>query len=33
MAGAVEAGIGMLMFGWSTALLVDIIQRARQLRQ
>jgi len=27
-AGAVESAIGMLMFGWSTALLFDIIQRA-----
>lgn len=27
MAGVVEAGVGMLMFGWSTALLVDVIQR------
>lgn len=27
LAGAIEAAIGMLMFGWSTALLVKIIQR------
>lgn len=33
MAGAVEAGVGMLMFGWSTALLVDIIQRTSRLRR
>ena len=26
--GAVEAAIGMLMFGWSTALLVEVINRA-----
>lgn len=30
MAGVVEAGVGMLMFGWSTALLVDVIQRTRR---
>lgn len=30
MVGVVEAGVGMLMFGWSTALLVDVIQRSRQ---
>jgi hypothetical protein len=28
MTGALEAAIGMLMFGWSTALLVNVIQRA-----
>lgn len=28
LAGAVEAALGMLMFGWSTALLFYIIQRA-----
>jgi hypothetical protein len=25
--GAIEAAMGMLMFGWSTALLVNVIQR------
>lgn len=29
--GAVEAAVGMLMFGWSTALLVDLIQRVEPL--
>ena len=27
MAGALEAAAGMLMFGWSTALLVSVVQR------
>jgi hypothetical protein len=27
--GAQEAGVGMLMFGWTTALLIDVIQRTR----
>ena len=27
LVGAVEAATGMLMFGWSTALLVNVIQR------
>lgn len=27
VAGAVEAAVGMLMFGWSTALLVRVVQR------
>jgi len=27
LAGAVEAAVGMLMFGWSTALLVRVVQR------
>ncbi|SKA31078.1 Ion channel [Enhydrobacter aerosaccus] len=26
--GALEAAVGMMMFGWSTALLVNVIQRA-----
>jgi len=30
MAGVVEAGVGMLMFGWSTALLVEVIQHSRR---
>ena len=33
MAGTVEAGVGMLMFGWSTALLVEIIQRSSRFRR
>jgi hypothetical protein len=33
MAGAVEAGVGMLMFGWSTALLVEIIRRTSRLQR
>jgi hypothetical protein len=28
--GALEAAMGMLMFGWSTALLVQVIQAARE---
>jgi len=32
MVGAVESAIGMLVFGWSTALLVSLIQRHEQLR-
>ena len=28
MIGALEAAAGMLMFGWSTALLVGVVQRA-----
>ena len=27
--GAQEAGVGMLMFGWTTALLMEVIQRTR----
>jgi hypothetical protein len=27
--GAQEAGVGMLMFGWTTALLFEVIQRTR----
>lgn len=27
IAGAVESAVGMLMFGWSTALLVRVVQR------
>jgi len=27
MVGALEAAVGMLMFGWSTALLVQVVQR------
>jgi hypothetical protein len=27
LSGALEAAMGMLMFGWSTALLVPIVQR------
>ena len=30
--GAVEAAVGMLMFGWSTALLVEVINRVDQRR-
>jgi hypothetical protein len=30
--GAVESAMGMLMFGWSTALLVEIIQRTDSRR-
>ena len=29
MAGALESAVGMLMFGWSTALLFEVIQGAR----
>jgi hypothetical protein len=32
MVGALESAVGMLMFGWSTALLVDVIQRAERSR-
>jgi len=32
MVGAIESAVGMLMFGWSTALLVDVIQRAERAR-
>jgi Ion channel len=28
LTGAIESALGMLMFGWSTALLFEIIQRA-----
>ena len=28
LAGAIEAALGMLMFGWSTALLVQVVQRS-----
>ena len=28
--GALEAAMGMLMFGWATALLVQVIQAARE---
>ena len=31
-AGAIESAVGMLMFGWSTALLFDILQRAGRER-
>lgn len=30
--GAIESALGMLMFGWSTALLLAIIQRAERER-
>jgi hypothetical protein len=30
--GAVEAAVGMLMFGWSTALLVEVINRVDSTR-
>ena len=30
--GAIEAATGMLMFGWSTALLVSFIQKAERLK-
>jgi Ion channel len=33
MVGAIESAIGMLMFGWSTALLVALIQRVDQLHK
>ncbi len=33
MVGAIESAVGMLMFGWSTALLVEIIQRADRRAQ
>ena len=32
MTGAIEAATGMLMFGWSTALLVSFIQKAERLK-
>ena len=32
-AGALESALGMLMFGWSTALLLQIIQRAEGTRE
>lgn len=31
--GALEAAAGMLMFGWSTALLVGVIQRAEEQQE
>jgi len=31
MVGSIESALGMLMFGWSTALLVALIQRVEQL--
>ena len=33
LAGALEAGVGMLMFGWSTALLFEVIQTTRGTRR
>jgi hypothetical protein len=33
MVGAIESALGMLMFGWSTALLVGLIQRVDRLHQ
>ena len=33
MVGAIESALGMLMFGWSTALLVALIQRVDRLHQ
>jgi hypothetical protein len=33
MLGALEAAIGMLMFGWSTALLVQVMNQANQESQ
>ena len=33
MVGAIESALGMLMFGWSTALLVALIQRVEALRR
>jgi hypothetical protein len=33
MVGAIESALGMLMFGWSTALLVALIQRVERLHQ
>jgi hypothetical protein len=32
MVGALESAVGMLMFGWSTALLFDVIQGLRGKR-
>ena len=32
MTGAIESALGMLMFGWSTALIFEIIQRADRQR-
>ena len=32
MAGALESAVGMLMFGWSTALLFEVIQGTRGRR-
>jgi hypothetical protein len=32
MAGALESAVGMLMFGWSTALLFEVIQSIRGKR-
>jgi len=33
MVGAIKSALGMLMFGWSTALLVALIQRVDRLHQ
>ena len=33
MVGAIESALGMLMFGWSTALLVALIQRVENLHR
>jgi voltage-gated potassium channel Kch len=33
LAGALEAGVGMLMVGWSTALLFEVIQTTRGTRK
>ena len=30
MVGAIEAAAGMMMFGWSTALLVSVVQRTNR---
>jgi hypothetical protein len=31
MTGAIESALGMIMFGWSTALLVSLIQRVQRI--
>lgn len=33
MVGSIESALGMLMFGWSTALLVALIQRVERLHR
>jgi hypothetical protein len=33
MVGALESAVGMLMFGWSTALLFEVIQSTRSNRE
>jgi hypothetical protein len=33
MVGAIESALGMLMFGWSTALLVALIQRLERIHK